>query len=68
MKKQISPLTRDQRALKYWREKGYDQQAIASLTECFQYIDQLIELCDDRACELIADIEQNLFRINKKDS
>lgn len=51
---------RDQRALKYWREVGYEQMAIASVSECFHYIDILLKTCD--SAELVEEINTKLFR------
>ena len=56
---------RDPRALKYWREKGYDIQAIASLSECFMYIDILIKHADPFIINTIEEIKTNLFRENE---
>jgi hypothetical protein len=56
---------RDPRALKYWRDKGYTQMAIASISECFAVIDALIELSDDRANDIKKYVDENLFTLQE---
>lgn len=53
---------KDPRAMKYWHERGYDQQAVRSISELMMYIDRLID--DDGSMkDLIADeIREVVFR------